>query len=819
MATRILRTRGPGRELFGSPGKKRGLTSAVWLLAALGAAVLFAFLPAAATGANAAASLDQCANGSPLSSTACNLTHASDWVSGNVGASKATYFEGDSLPYRLVMSNLTLASHTVTIEWDTTKSSKHALDYLTTYNRTVGTANPCAGVSGCGAPTTFAIPADPQVTGAGVTPVAGNFTIFGGTITAVSAYSGGAGTFPTGDNSRRITITFTAGQANPVLAWAGHISSRADWGQNNSAVAISGSPYHTRLIDLDGAGGNQDRSLSAAAVIFPGSITITKDAVPNDAQNFSFTDTGGLTPTSFSLDDDADPTLSNTQLFSNITNFTAYTFTEGAASGWTLSFGTPVCTVTSPNGGTQSGDTGTRTLTVNLNEGENVSCTFTNTRQAAHLIVIKHVINDNGGTAVASAFTMTAAGTAVSGGTTSFAGAESPGTDVTVSPGSYAVTESGPSGYTESDSADCSGTIAAGETKTCTVTNDDQAAHLIVIKHVINDNGGTAVAADFTLDSGGTNDTPDNFAGAESPGTDVTLDAGSYAVTESGPSGYTESDSADCSGTIANGQTKTCTVTNDDSPAKLIVIKHVINDNGGTAVASDFTMSVTGSSPSPASFAGAESPGTDVAISPGSYSVSESGPSGYTESDSADCTGTIALGETKTCTVTNNDIPQVVGQITPTATTCDQFNSGTAPTLSALQYSVKSGKTSAVNPGVFFYWIKVTAVAGSNTFTINQAITSSDNNFNHFFASASGSNVFTSNCTALKPPPSINTSGGVTTVTFNASSAGTYIIGIKYNAKSVEGFTAPSPNTTVHYAFSTGGVPGSTQGLDLVKKP
>ena len=33
------------------------------------------------------------------------------------------------------------------------------------------------------------------------------------------------------------------------------------------------------------------------------------------------------------------------------------------------------------------------------------------------------------------------------------------------------------------------------------------------------------------------------------------------------------------------GQTKTCTVTNDDIAPKLIVIKHVVNDNGGTAVA------------------------------------------------------------------------------------------------------------------------------------------------------------------------------------------------------------------------------------------
>ena len=68
-------------------------------------------------------------------------------------------FEGDSVPYRLVIDNLDLASHTVTIAWDTTQGGKHAIDYLTTYNRTVGTANPCLGVAGCGgAPDTEAIP-------------------------------------------------------------------------------------------------------------------------------------------------------------------------------------------------------------------------------------------------------------------------------------------------------------------------------------------------------------------------------------------------------------------------------------------------------------------------------------------------------------------------------------------------------------------------------------------------------------------------------------------------------------------------------------
>jgi hypothetical protein len=138
-------------------------------------------------------------------------------------------------------------------------------------------------------------------------------------------------------------------------------------------------------------------------------------------------------------------------------------------------------------------------------------------------------------------------------------------------------------------------TVALGENKTCTLTNDDQAGTLLVIKHVINDNGGTAVAGNFTLDSGGTNDTPDDFPGDEA-GTTVTLDAGSYSVGETGPSGYSASFSADCTGSIANGETKTCTVTNDDQAATLIVKKIVINDNGGTKLAQDFSFQVNGGS-------------------------------------------------------------------------------------------------------------------------------------------------------------------------------------------------------------------------------
>ena len=154
-----------------------------------------------------------------------------------------------------------------------------------------------------------------------------------------------------------------------------------------------------------------------------------------------------------------------------------------------------------------------------------------------------------------------------------------------------------------------------------------------------------------------------------------------------------------------------------------------------------------------------------------------------------------------------------MSKITPTGTTCSQFANGSAQTLATLNYSVSGGKIkNNVTPGVFFYWVSVTAPAGNNTFTITQTITTG--NFSTFFDMASGSQVFSSNCGSV--PDTITQNGNTTTVSFNAPTAGTYIIGVKYDSKSVVGATAPNP-TTVHYDYATTGVPGSTSGLNLVK--
>ena len=228
-----------------------------------------------AAAGNPSANIDQCANGTIFVPLPCS---GSGWQNGNTNENNSHWYEGGSIAYRMKFLNLTPGtSHKVTIEWDTTKSGKHALDYLTSYDRTETVANgndPCSGVTGCGSPTTFAIPPDPNMP---LTASADDgrwnqvFTLFNGTITSVTPYTL-TGAY-SGDSSTSITITFTASSATPVLAWGGHIGTRKDWGTNNSALAITGSPYHMRLLGLDGSGGNQDRSTSSSAVIFPALLT------------------------------------------------------------------------------------------------------------------------------------------------------------------------------------------------------------------------------------------------------------------------------------------------------------------------------------------------------------------------------------------------------------------------------------------------------------------------------------------------------------------------------------------------------------------
>lgn len=91
----------------------------------------------------------------------------------------------------------------------------------------------------------------------------------------------------------------------------------------------------------------------------------------------------------------------------------------------------------------------------------------------AVLVVFKFVTNDSGGTKAPADFTITINGVTVVGGS-SFPGSAAGTAKIVSGGGSYSVTEAAVPGYALwSASKGCSGTIAAGQEKTCLLVNDD----------------------------------------------------------------------------------------------------------------------------------------------------------------------------------------------------------------------------------------------------------------------------------------------------------------------------------------------------------
>src|SRR5947208_2537914 len=178
----------------------RVLAATVFLLAIAMAA------PMLARAANPAANIDQCRNGQITAPVPC----AGDaWVNGNLGPENSHYREGDSVPFRAVLTNLdtSATSHTLTIQYDTLQSGTHAYDYLTSYNRTETTADATTDVSGVsGAGTCVAIPPDLSLVfeNAGSSQVPGCIRIWNGTISHITYGSLDA------SDQRSVIVTFSA---------------------------------------------------------------------------------------------------------------------------------------------------------------------------------------------------------------------------------------------------------------------------------------------------------------------------------------------------------------------------------------------------------------------------------------------------------------------------------------------------------------------------------------------------------------------------------------------------------------------------------
>lgn len=410
-----------------------------------------------------------------------------------------------------------------------------------------------------------------------------------------------------------------------------------------------------------GAAGTFTDPTPTITVPADGTVTCT---VRNDAIQPSLTlrkvVTGGpASPTAWTLTAQGPTTVTGAGTATGPVRIGEYQLAEtGGPSGYTA--GDWVCT-----GGTQ---TGPSSVVVSL--GQDVECVVTNARSepTPHLVTLRKEVV--GGPATTADFLLSGTGPP---GTVQGVSGSPTVTDVPVPSGTYTLAETATTpvaqaGYTSSGWSCTAGTVS-GSTLTladgdgdavCTVTNTWTGGTLTLVKDVI---GGTVVPGAWTLTAAG----PVTVTGRSGlPAvTSVPVPAGTYTLTESGPTNYVASPWVCSSGgigtdqvAVATGAEVTCTITNTIEDASLTLVKQVV---GGPATADDFTLRavsdqgvvMVGSSGSDAV--------TQVEIETGqTWSLGEDPVPGYTAS-AWTCTGASAVGDQVTildpvdvvCTVTN----------------------------------------------------------------------------------------------------------------------------------------------------------------------
>lgn len=186
---------------------------------------------------------------------------------------------------------------------------------------------------------------------------------------------------------------------------------------------------------------------------------------------------------------------------------------------------------------------------------------------------------------------------------------------------------------------------------------------------VIHDDTDPALAlssSDFEVSVVGLEPSTTTFPG-DVTGTSVILGVGEFSVNTNEHVRYTRETSGLCAGSMSMGGTAECVITYNDIPGEVVadvfginVFVEVINDNLGTESPGDFTVFVSGTTPSLTSFAGSAS-GTPVTLGGGEYLIDGSTDEGYTYTTSAECAGTAVVGATSTCTISYDDVSKSTG--------------------------------------------------------------------------------------------------------------------------------------------------------------
>lgn len=214
--------------------------------------------------------------------------------------------------------------------------------------------------------------------------LAGQSSTAGGTVT-YTFFSGTNACNPVSPNNVVSTVTVTNGvvpdSATVTITTAGQYSFSATYSGDSKNIGPVVSPCEPLAVNPPPAG----------------TVTIVKNTVPNDLTDFAFTASTGLTPSTFTLDDDqgvngSDNTWDSSLGFTSVLPGT-YTVTETTNSHYRTS----VNCADPDNGSTQNTETNIASIDVDSNE--QVTCTFTNEK----LGTITWTKNDNNGQTLSGA--------------------------------------------------------------------------------------------------------------------------------------------------------------------------------------------------------------------------------------------------------------------------------------------------------------------------------------------------------------------------------------------------------------------------------